>query len=577
MREVISTSTAQFGEPGCDLLPINLRVRFGVRRLPPAARLGGLIQRYDQLNSRAWDQPGVTVPMALMAAKAALRAVLPELSDEPVLAGWPAGLVPGALPWRSHSIRVLKRLGAWSDPERLRRFTYGELAAVPSVGTLTILDISVTGGRVVGFGADVPIAVLPASWLEALGEAEEACAVLQSTSWFTAVHNDDPRFGATATAARAVVNHTAASFPERELRHLPGAVQSMTRAADRRHPELLENALAAVLVATMPKLRASKRDAVLQRFGWTGGTPITLEAGALLAGVTAERIRQITAAADRRKSPHPPLLPALDLAIELLRQSLPMDEDAFRAGQRRLGLSAVGITVEGLRHAARWNHRKFPDVEFAANTRTRRVISTNTHGLEKRVIAETRRQCRAWGAASVSEIIVRVADEIPAPSRESVQDGIASIDGVTVDGEWWIVETAKNHMGTEIRKMLAVCGGLTPAQLHGGLSRQYRMYHLPVPSESAVRLGCQQLPGVRFGGDRACLDPVIDGGKVLGHIDSTIVDVLRKAPDGVLDRGSLVRACMDRGVPKGSSYVYAGFTSILEEPAENVMALRGTS
>jgi hypothetical protein len=552
-----------------------------------------LIDTYDQLDDRVWDLTRVTPQGAGKAAIAAVNAVLTELPNQPVLAGWPEGLSVAALPWRQRSVSTLNRLGAWNDPQRLRSFTYVELAAVPSAGAMTILDISVIGNSVIplattkvvsdpdNLGARPPHAgfggTVARPWLEALSEAEVVCAPLESALWFRAIHDDDPRFGDTARTARAVLNQNAGSFSEKALRRLPDLVQLMTTAADQDQPEPLEAALSAVLTAPMAYLNGSRLDAILQRLGWTGRDPLTLEGAAQLVGLTRERIRQITSQADKRRSQHPPLLPALDIVLELLEDSLPVNEDDFQAQQRDRGLSIAGLTIEGLRKAADWTHRVFPEVDIVGYAHTRRVIAAGALNLEKAILAEARRQNSAWGAASVSEILTRLADETHEPSRDDVLTILKAVGGLTADDEWWHVATARNRMQNEVRKMLAACGPLTPGQLRAGLVRHYPVRQIDnVPPESAVEFMCRQVSWIRIEDGRAALDPPQDYREVLGEVEATMVEILRGAPDGVLDRQEFMRACMDRGLSDGSVSVYTTFSPILERPTLNVWTLRGS-
>lgn len=567
-----------FGEHGSELFPEALSEYFESVRLPAtiSRRLHGLAETYADLRPSLWQEASLTTDEAKKISLSLMSAVLADLPDAPIFPDWPDSLVLDAVPWRRRSVTAIRRLGAWNDIQRLRQLTYRSVADAPSSGALTILDIAITGRAYAGLAPSPGRIDHPADKL--MQELLELCLPAASTEWFESVHEDDPRCGWTVGTIRQTLNRTVRISGPDLIVQLREGIARLLQAGDREHPEHVEVALKALYKTSLKNTSGLRLEALLRRQGWLGEDPLTLQEAGDLVGITRERIRQIAEKADRNRSRRPPVIPALDFILDLLEETVPIRETDFKRQQVVRGLSNVGLTARGLRTAAAWTHRQFPEIEILGRGDECLLLAPGTQATENAIAAELRRQSSAYGASSISEAVGRLQALRKDVSREQILRVLKQIPAAVGAGDWWIVPTNRNRMQNEIRKMLAAGGALSVEQLHKGIRRHSGFRQIDVvPPKEMVALMCDQLHWVTMRDGRAMLDPPAEFHEVLGKTEATMVEVLKAAPGGVLSRQDFTRACLERGMNDATFSVYSSFSPVLDHPAINVWTVRGTA
>jgi len=144
-------------------------------------------------------------------------------------------------------------------------------------------------------------------------------------------------------------------------------------------------------------------------------------------------------------------------------------------------------------------------------------------------------------------------------------------------GWFWLRPTARNRLLNQIEKIMAVAPSVSIAELRDGVGRPHRMKGLRLPRHVLARL-CADSGRYELSGDRVLAMPGHPHWKdCLGQGEAALVAVL-------LDHGPLMPreeleriAVGEKGVNRGSFYVYVGSSPVLACYAAGVYGLRGSS
>ncbi len=200
-----------------------------------------------------------------------------------------------------------------------------------------------------------------------------------------------------------------------------------------------------------------------------------------------------------------------------------------------------------------------------------------------------RKQAGASGATNVSEVVEQVHQEgFELTEKKALRLLRAHKDVNSFSDNWfWIpsITAARNRLRNAARKMLAVTSPIRIIDIRTGLTRVYnfrnstgtaKSWPLRVPPTNVLTEFFKQHP--EFDIDekgRACASEKLDYRKELGHVDQIFVDVLRSTPSSILDRQSLLREYLDRGLNDSTFGVSTTYSPILSHIDLNIWALRG--
>ena len=337
----------------------------------------------------------------------------------------------------------------------------------------------------------------------------------------------------------------------------------------------LEDELAGVLAQN--GISDRDRRVYSYRYGWDGNGPHTLQETGDLFGVTRERVRQIGARVAGRVGAAPYFLPKLDRTIALLAGASPARGSDLVWAILRRGLSNRAFNLSGVSHAARTLGRA---IAFESRDIEGELYWGSSDDLDilERARRTARRLSRRWGASTVYEVSLE-ADEHG--SDTDIGNTIADFLSRTEEFRWldsasgwfWYVDTTRNRLVNQIRKVLSVNSRVSVGDLRVGISRHYRMKGFAPPRRVLLEL-CRQLPGVQVEGDWIWAVPALDPSRVLGRTEAVLAEILMRN-GGIMPRERFEDECVARGMNRATFYVYLDYSPILSRYSRGVYGLCG--
>lgn len=353
--------------------------------------------------------------------------------------------------------------------------------------------------------------------------------------------------------------------------------------------------LAMIIGPSQPRLNA-----IADRLGWRGSKPTTLQEGGDSLGITRERVRQIEKRVRERLANRALLLPKLDLAITLLETTTPLSENdaAKLLADRKISRRPFSPTsiVELSNLLGRRTGLAFAEVKGQ-----RFVVASNESDMGlTRCVQLARKLAGKAGVASVFQ----VADETQLGENgnsDSTEQSFAQEDLVRrvlngaelgcefLDEDWfWFTDLpeGRNRLANIANRVLSVAAPQTVSGIREGVRRVFRYRaltnskysSLTVPPQSVIARFFQRHPDFRIDDDSMVTSVrPLDFRQLLGEGEQILVDVLRSSALGVLDRKTLVEACLKRGINENTLSVYSSYSPIIEHIGVDLWKLRGVN
>ena len=194
------------------------------------------------------------------------------------------------------------------------------------------------------------------------------------------------------------------------------------------------------------------------------------------------------------------------------------------------------------------------------------------------VRSTARRLVEHWGATTVDDLGARLLAEGFDVEPRLLRSTLESIDGfrwLDRSHEWFWVRGTRNRILNLIQKIMSVAGSIEVAELRVGVGRHHRMKGFRPPREVLASLcvdsGLYGQEGTRIVGG----EDLPDWRDVLGRNERMLAEALFDAGP-VMRREDLENLVVgQRGLNRGSFYVYLTYSPIIERYAPGVFGLRG--
>jgi hypothetical protein len=527
---------------------------------------------------------------------------------------WPRGLRITDIHFSVRSKNLLDDAGFTANPEELTRTTFGQLLAIPGLGVKSLLEItSVVEGAIhlhEQLTADVATVMaghstnkvtdqsVTSNWTEVLTE-------LINEPWVEQISAEDPRFQRLLPAGSGALDERLeriVSDPTTAPSNIPAlltSVSSIRGIVAELNNKFLEDSLlellASIIGPAQPRLNA-----IADRLGWRGSKPTTLQEAGDSVRITRERIRQIEKRVRERLANKAVLLPKLDLALTLLEAATPLSENdaAKLLADRRIArrpFSPISI-VELANLLGRKTGLAFAEVKGQTF-----VITSNDSEIGlSRCVQIARKLAGKAGVASVFQVAdeTHVGDNgnsVSAEQNSTPEDLVrrvlsgAELGCEFLDEDWfWFTDLpeGRNRLANIANRVLSVAAPQTVSNIREGARRVFRYRaltnakykSLTVPPQSVIARFFQRHPDFRID-DEAMVTSIrpLDFRQLLGEGEQILVDVLRSSALGVLDRKTLVEACLKRGINENTLSVYSSYSPIIEHIGVDLWKLRGVS
>jgi hypothetical protein len=586
---------AEWGEAGAIWLPSKLRELWADDPLPswlsdlaalPIGSTIGDLTVFPEANAR--DRERIANFAAYLA-----RNRQPELDSLKVFGREiPTSVRLEKLPFRVRTRNRLHSENLLLDHSALETLSFGDLLRIPGLGAVSMLDFACTTEgamrqlELMGPQTAVEIELEKKRLDTAINALRDAAA----QSWTEKVSERDPRFRDFLPAGRGMLfdrlDTALLNGNPSEIfaiaRSLPGLCDKLHEIRELR----LEEALSDFLKATS-KLEGARLSALLDRFGWAGRPPATLQEAGRKIRVTRERLRQLEARTKSNIPTHPVVMPAVEKAIAALEAAAPLPVDQASELLREQGISTGPFHPKSVISAA--TVCDVPHALRLAKIRgTPMVLAKWEQGLAKKLATYAIRQCGASGATNTLEVVEQARSEGLNISEEKGTQLLKNISTFEFLSDSWFwypqAPVARNRLRNVCRKMLSVARAIPIPKLREGVRREYTFrtsswqnrWQLRVPPQEVLRRFLLAHP--EFSVDelgRAQANAILDYSTELGEADRVIIDALRATPTGVLDRQSIRDACLPKGINSNTLEIKLTYSAVVEHLDINIWGIRG--
>lgn len=617
----VDIRSLRYGEAPVPLLPTSLRSVWQDEPLPNWLIVEckmPLNATIDALGPHFWDWQDHISPRLQHFVDFLVKSRLKNIGAIPVFKRpWPVGLEINDIPFSTRAINALSSSGLIADKDALVKVTFDQLIAFPRIGIRSLIEIAtlievaldmhwrVTAELARSFATSSDLTTYATTAIEseevrkgggaAEGWKETLSAALQNP-WIDQIGERDPRFSKLLPPGFGTLEERidrAISDPAAHSTEIPALLESMPRievAIERMAGQSLEDNLLELLTLYIGR-EEPRISTFAARLGWLGDDPKTLQECGNMLGVTRERIRQIEYKLVKRLSATSLYLPKLDAALATLEAAAPIYVQRASALLVEHGLCKRPFSPISLIDTAKIFGRK---TSLAITEhKGERIVVCGEQGRAFGVLSRTARKLAGQsGVASVYQVADMIRESFaPQDSPDIDEDDVRRIlcdqpgyEFLDADWFWYsAIPEGRNRLENIIKKILSVASPQSVASIREGVRRQFRWRaasnqryrSLTVPPQAVLIKFLEKHPDFHLDGEFASSVKHLDYRKLLGEGEQVLVDVLRSISSGVLDRQTLIKECLARGINENTLSVYTSYSSILEHLGIDLWQLRG--
>jgi len=201
------------------------------------------------------------------------------------------------------------------------------------------------------------------------------------------------------------------------------------------------------------------------------------------------------------------------------------------------------------------------------------VVPANNGGFVDRVDRVARAHIRHWGVATVEDVAAAADTAVSITQKLlPILPGFKWLDESS--GWFWIANTPRNSLLTQIRKILAASPCIDVGELRTGVGRHHRKKGFAPPRRVLLEL-CRQTPWCRVEGDSVTAAAPLDASEILSDSEQIILKVL-KEHGPVIQRVRFEKLCLDAGMNHHSFWVFLSYCPLICRHATGVYGLRGS-
>ena len=491
------------------------------------------------------------------------------------------------LPFSTRTRNCLINGNLLSERERLSGLTFGNLFQIRSMGAVSILEfacmVEAALERAASGGAETEPSI-----------AQDALLEIVAEPWAEQVGPADPRFSdllpALPQATMLEMLDALTSGPDGDaiaLCQLSQALPDLRNRLEQIAALPLEGQLSGFLHA-LSGFEGERLLALVDRFGWSGKPPVTLEEAGERLNITRERIRQLQEKVLTRLGTvsFPAFMPALDEALRVLADASPLGVDAASALLKQKGITAVQFHPECVMAAAIACGRK-PPIQLQT-VKKKTIVAAAAIQDADAILRVAYRQAHASGASNMREVVAEITANNITVDEGAVRHVLQEFSEVQFLEEGWFCHRPANperdRLRNVTRKMLSVASPIDLGVIREGVRREYRYrghrgvktWALLVPPRSVLHAYYEAHP-----------EFIVDDGEMIRSVepldyrlelalnDALLVDALRSSPACVLDRASLATECTRRSMNVNTFNIYLSYSPVVVHLGTDVWSLRG--
>lgn len=478
------------------------------------------------------------------------------------------------------------------DLGQLSSVTFGELFRIRDMGVLSVLDFALAVESMDLERSNCVRSTEASTPNEA--ELDEASQQLllktMEAPWAEAVSARDPRFAGTIPKLEGTIAQqldrifdvdTLRSESVKDARALARSLPAIEERARAIGGLPLDLAMRQ-FISAISRTRGIRLEALLARVGFGADPPITLQEAADRIGTSRERFRQIQEDIPNRLPPHPVLMPALDRALEVLARIAPVSAEIAAARLVEERISTIPFHPLNVLAAAALCRRaatfRLEEVKGRTFVYTDAALS-----FSNALITLASRKARSTGAANVADVVAAAEKQGISIAEQDLKYLLLEAGRARFMGEDWFsfpsISPGGNRLINVARAILSVSPSVNVAAVRRGVQRRCRFHGLfLIPPRSVIAeflSGIQ--PFILAEDGTVTVSGPLDYRKELGPSEQILVEVLRSTANGILDRESLARSCLDRGMNINTLSVLTTYSPILDHPWPDIWSLAGST
>jgi len=311
-------------------------------------------------------------------------------------------------------------------------------------------------------------------------------------------------------------------------------------------------------------------------WGFDGSRPKTLEAAGKEAGITRERVRQITSGITRLLEKVDFNTSFLDRALAYICEIGPGSDNYLAEQLQKSGISKIRFSIDSLISASKIFNRKTALRRIFIGGAVVFLSNPELEGKEAGALRIVRKHSNSSGCTSVN----RVAAEI---DLQDTQVGILRQLLTFIPGVLWLDDekewlssnrVARNRLSNLVSKVLSVATVVRASELRRAVTRSRRLEY--APPVAILKRFCEALKLAEVKGD------LIQGinrheAMHLSGNEKILVEAFR-TKGTVLSREDLEEICIEKyGLNPTSFYIYLSFSPLITRLSRGIYCLVGSA
>ena len=268
---------------------------------------------------------------------------------------------------------------------------------------------------------------------------------------------------------------------------------------------------------------------------------------------------------------------ALDTALTLIGQRLPISETQAKADLVHEGLIDGSVDLASLAHTAvrLGRHAPFHIIEMGGTRMVVRLADVTAARASYRIAI---RAVQGWGTATIravaSQLRVAVHAVVAAPFIEQLLAGTNGFRWLDRQQGWFWFAQGRNPIVEDLKKVFSVATRLSFARLWAAL---FRTRLGPAASAEAIEQICAAVPGMRLDGETVTIDRPFDRRAYLTDAENRVTRLLEKAPPEGMSESQIRRVVRTLGLPWTTVWRLLRYSPVVERSPNDLNRLLGST
>ena len=358
--------------------------------------------------------------------------------------------------------------------------------------------------------------------------------------------------------------------------------------------QFLEGQLKYFIGVFYRRIKETNLNAILSRFGVNREGILTLEECGALAGLTRERIRQLEAKVLKGTKSIPgfsPIyMPKLQLAIDIIQESLGTTVELIQERFISKGISKIGLSVSSVLLFSKL--LRFPENNLSVvKLKDGKEIVIGDSIDVRHITTQLGKHYSRNGIADLRSVFETVSEKSKNMSYFEVLNVVKNSSrwkAIDAEHNWWIPvndgEINRNRLENILNKILSVCNSVDLEEIYSGYqrlaafrnsSRGKDAYVIVPPSISAIKAFIKQSKKYDVTTQVVTSLEHLDYRRELSEVEIGIVESLRSSSSGLMSRKELLRSCIERGLNEMSVSMYMTYSPVVMHVGVDAHALVG--